>query len=161
MIYAAKQHFAQAFTGGPQSQEKARQILQDHGLDEDSEAMLESRWKRCSQRSWERAGGLIERVVYQCSCGYDHNARKHGRKRKIDGSESGASAIRHAPYNFTGCLAHADVTFIKSSRQALRIIGYLEHNDACRAAVLTRAPAVPLHPHVYEIAVRQLQQGAS
>ncbi|EPS94047.1 hypothetical protein FOMPIDRAFT_87271 [Fomitopsis schrenkii] len=65
MIYAAKQHFAQAFTGGPQSQEKARQILQDHGLDEDSEAMLESRWKRCSQRSWERAGGLIERVVYQ------------------------------------------------------------------------------------------------
>lgn len=100
-------------------------------------------------------------IYARSSCGYDHTARKQGRKHKLEGNVQepdgsrmpSPAAIRHAPYNFTGCLAHADVTYIKATRQPLRIVGYFEHNDACQASMLKRTPAVPLHPHVYEVAV--------
>ncbi|KAL0956114.1 hypothetical protein HGRIS_002282 [Hohenbuehelia grisea] len=42
-----------------------------------------------------------------------------------------------------------------------RLIGYLTHNDECKKAVLTRIPAVPLHEHVYNVALEQLRNGAS
>ncbi|TFY62444.1 hypothetical protein EVJ58_g3855 [Rhodofomes roseus] len=170
-VHNDERRFAQVFTTGPASQERARQTLLDNGLDDVSLSMLESRWSCVSQRAWNRAGveENIERVVYQCVCGYDHNIRRLGRKRKRpeleqaakEASGTTAAVVRHAPYDFTACLAHADITYIKATRQPVRIIGYLIHNEGCRTAELKRAPAIPLHPHVYEVAIRQLQQGAS
>lgn len=34
------------------------------------------------------------------------------------------------------------------------------HNEACQSAILKRLPAVPLHEHVYEVALHQLESGA-
>lgn len=69
---------------------------------------------------------------------------------------------RQAPYEFTGCLAHADITHTESSGQRVitRILGWFEHNSVCKAAGLVRFPPIPLHDHVYEVALRQLRQGA-
>lgn len=55
---------------------------------------------------------------------------------------------------------HADVTYDASSSNVLRIIGYFEHNEGCRNATLVRYPSIPLHKHVYEVALEQLSQGA-
>ena len=67
---------------------------------------------------------------------------------------------RHAAFNFTGCLAHADITHTKGQQTVTHIIGWFEHNAACTAAILVFCPPVPLHEHVYEVALRQLRQGA-
>lgn len=69
-------------------------------------------------------------------------------------------SLRRNPYDFTGCLAHVEVTERESDGEVTRIIGILEHNPACQKSVMTRIPAVPLHPHVYEIALDQLRNGA-
>ncbi|KAH9912645.1 uncharacterized protein B0H18DRAFT_1052950 [Fomitopsis serialis] len=64
-IHDSGRQFAQVFTTGPLSQERARHILQENGLDDGSLSMLESRWSRTTQRSWDRVEGRVERVVYQ------------------------------------------------------------------------------------------------
>ncbi|KAI0045269.1 hypothetical protein FA95DRAFT_1607832 [Auriscalpium vulgare] len=68
---------------------------------------------------------------------------------------------RTAPYDFTGCLAHADITFNQDTGHVSRIVGILQHNNACAEAAMKRLPAIPLHRHVIEIALRQLKDGAS
>ncbi|KAH9890585.1 hypothetical protein C8Q73DRAFT_626947, partial [Cubamyces lactineus] len=62
---------------------------------------------------------------------------------------------------FTGCLAHADITFIEETGFVLRILAVFEHNAACREAMMVRYPSVPLHPHVVEVALAQLRGNAS
>ena len=64
------------------------------------------------------------------------------------------------PYNFMGCLAHAKITEQVSDGQVSCIIGFFNHNPNCSSAVMTRIPSIPLHPHVYEIALQQLHSGA-
>ncbi|KAG8911330.1 hypothetical protein FRC02_006679 [Tulasnella sp. 418] len=66
---------------------------------------------------------------------------------------------RHMAYDFTGCLAHADITFCPADHQVLRIMGYFTHNEGCQKAKIERLPPIPLHPQVYEIALQQLQDG--
>lgn len=40
-------------------------------------------------------------------------------------------------------------------------MGILEHNEECTGgALLSRRPAIPLHPHVMEVALAQLADGA-
>jgi len=41
-----------------------------------------------------------------------------------------------------------------------RVVGVLEHTQGCAEAVLTRLPAIPLHPHVVEVVLAQLLDGA-
>ena len=71
---------------------------------------------------------------------------------------------RRSGYDYTGCLAHADITYVEtpngSPGEILRIIGYFQHNTACSESVLVRFPAVPLHAHVVEVALQQLRAGA-
>ena len=43
----------------------------------------------------------------------------------------------------------------------MRLIGVLTHNQACQESSPARRPAVPLHHHVYEIAMHQLASGSS
>ena len=89
------------------------------------------------------------------SCGYSTEARQ-----KRSSSRSKDQWSRQAPYDFTGCCAHADITYSISDSDVLRIIGYFEHNEGCRSATLVRYPSIPLHGHVYEVALEQLSQGA-
>ncbi len=59
-----------------------------------------------------------------------------------------------------GCLAHADITTVEGTGEVVRVMGYFEHNQACQQSVLVRFPAVPLHPHVIEVAMLQFRAGA-
>ncbi|EIW63778.1 uncharacterized protein TRAVEDRAFT_97696, partial [Trametes versicolor FP-101664 SS1] len=61
---------------------------------------------------------------------------------------------------YTACLAHAEVTFVEETGEVIRVIGYFGHNDMCKESMLVRFPAVPLAPHVVEIALLQLRGGA-
>jgi hypothetical protein len=68
---------------------------------------------------------------------------------------------RRTAVEFTGCLAHAKITYVVGTEQILRIRGSFEHNKECRDALLSRIPALPLHPAVYQIALTQLAEGVS
>src|SRR5882762_7587879 len=91
------------------------------------------------------------------TCGYNTEARQHARTKQKTASQSSASGCI-APYDFTGCLAHADITYIEATTQVCRTVGHLEHNEQCRGSFLRRIPAVPLHPHVIEVALKQLSE---
>ncbi|KAH9922228.1 uncharacterized protein B0H18DRAFT_1212705 [Fomitopsis serialis] len=64
-IYTNSKDFARVYTTTPSNQELAQQLLLLNKLDEESLAMLESRWSRTHQRTWRRREGEVERVVYQ------------------------------------------------------------------------------------------------
>ena len=102
-------------------------------------------------------------------CGYCTGARQKGKKQHEESHETTAAQSskkdweRRAPYDFTGCLAHVDITSVQAdsgSRSITRIIGYPVHNAECTEAKIKRFPSIPLHPHVREIALRQLRKGA-
>ena len=67
---------------------------------------------------------------------------------------------RRVPYKYTGCLAHVEITERSSNGEISRVMGYFLHNEGCREAVLIQLPAIPLHEHVYEVALNQLEGGA-
>ena len=64
------------------------------------------------------------------------------------------------PYDFTGCLARLDITYQLETFAILRIVGCTTHNEACTKAVMKHLPAIPLHDHVWQIALDQLIDGA-
>jgi len=67
---------------------------------------------------------------------------------------------RKTAYEFTGCIAHIEVTEHSETSAVSRIMGIIEHNPACALAELKRRPPISLHDHVYEIAIEQLHAGA-
>ena len=69
--------------------------------------------------------------------------------------------MRKAPYDFTGCLAHLDLTYSIDSFIILRIVGILEHNSDCEKQEMQHLPAVPLHSHVWQIALQQINNGTT
>jgi hypothetical protein len=150
-----------------QSQLNAAALMASYGLDLDSREVPANRWSvRSSQ---ERGPGQTKRVLYQwcvqlsvqqdddhrrlnmlsksSDCGYDH--------REV------GTAKRQTVVDFTGCLAHAEITFIVETQQILRLRGFFGHNNACKDAVLLRIPPLPLHPYVYQVALAQLADGIS
>ena len=64
------------------------------------------------------------------------------------------------PIDFTACLAHVEITELQSNGQISWIAGYLVHNEGYKSSVLKWLPTVPLHDHVYEVALDQLEKGA-
>ena len=65
---------------------------------------------------------------------------------------------QHTSYDFTGCIAHADLTYTNGKlRQA---IGIFCHNSGCLDAVKIHERSKCLHLHVKEIALNQLCDGA-
>ncbi|KAI0753283.1 hypothetical protein C8Q80DRAFT_1305237 [Daedaleopsis nitida] len=169
------QYKFQVFTST--TQDAARMLLGEHDLNTQSLAALESKWKKVWTTNYKRkhpedktVQETVVRALYQCACGYDSRARRAQKKRGSPPVEDhGAAAApgqnsggtRRAPYNFTGCLAHVHVTSVAERGDILRFVGYLQHNDECRAAQLARFPSIPLRPHVVEIALQQLHSNAS
>ncbi|TCD66588.1 hypothetical protein EIP91_001145 [Steccherinum ochraceum] len=164
---SAGDRFARIYSSTTGSQNKAQQTLRAHNLDAASVDMQESRWSVAWSRQWKRRHGVtVKRIVYQCVCGYDTHVRQRGNKRTPSTIEQPAEDLedwqRRAAYEYTGCLAHADVTIeYTEPPNVLRIVGYLNHNDACLNSSLVRHPPIPLHSHVIEVAIRQLRVGAS
>jgi hypothetical protein len=68
--------------------------------------------------------------------------------------------MRQNGYNFSGCLAHIEISDRLSDSGVYAIVGHLEHNPDCQHSVLRRPPAVPLHSPVYEVALMPLASGA-
>ncbi|KAJ7455589.1 hypothetical protein FB451DRAFT_1048959, partial [Mycena latifolia] len=128
-----------------QSQYEAAALLASHGLDLDSREDNGNRWS--IRWSTSKEAGKIKRVLLQCDCGYDH--RQAGSKK------------RRTAVDFTGCLAHAEITYVLETQKILRVRGLLEHNEACKKALMQRIPALPLHPSVYQSALMQLANGVS
>ena len=58
---------------------------------------------------------------------------------------------RRNMFDYRGCLAHAKVTTIMSTRQILCVLGYFEHNEGCWKAAIVRISELPIHPSVYVI----------
>ncbi|KAJ8089484.1 hypothetical protein PM082_014736 [Marasmius tenuissimus] len=135
-------------------QQEAFKKLSELGLDIVSRQSLESRWSIQYSDSWTTAKETKRRTIYQCACGYDSASRS---KIKLPAT----GTVRRVPYPFTECLAHVEVVECLGSARVSRVSGYFEHNKECSAAVLERVPQIPLHEHVYEVALTQLSNGAS
>ena len=91
-------------------------------------------------------GGKILTFTHS-DCGYDHSMA--------------LTKIRRNAVDFTGCLAHVEVSHTADSTKVLRIRGYFEHNQGCRDAGLSREPIRALHPSVLSTALDQLRGGAT
>ncbi|KAK7676803.1 hypothetical protein QCA50_020209 [Cerrena zonata] len=160
---------AKVFPETPSGQTTATAFLTERNLDQHSLAMLESRWSIANVWRWSRKGDVkVVRTLYQCVCGYDTPSRQRGKQQKktdhpdTSPSDSTSEWRRRAAYDFTGCLVHADITYLDMQPRVItRVVGFFEHNDACRESRLVRYPPVPIHDHVIEVALRQLRQGAS
>src|SRR5882762_6227045 len=99
------------------------------------------------------------------ACGYSqmaHRQREEGKQRQNLGTASRGHKdwSRRVPYAFTTCLAHVEITERCGDGEVTMIAGHFDHNEACHKSILTRLPAIPLHNHVYEVALSQLQDGA-
>ncbi|THH12616.1 hypothetical protein EW146_g7525 [Bondarzewia mesenterica] len=161
-LYSVGRPFCQTYAESPDSQSSATQLLQQNGLDSVARQQLESRWSIAWTTKWGTGEKKGCRVLVQCTCGYNTEARqKVHEKRTKSNTHDARLWSRSAPYDFTGCLAHADITYHESTGMIRRIVGYLEHNEGCHSAVMTRMPPIPLHQHVVEVALNQLTNGAS
>ncbi|KAJ7046892.1 hypothetical protein C8F04DRAFT_1308458 [Mycena alexandri] len=130
-----------------QSQYDAAACMASHGLDLDSREDTSNRWSVRWSTSTKKDAGRIRRVLLQCDCGYDH--RQAGTKK------------RRTAVDFTGCLAHAEITYVLDTQKILRVRGFLEHNEQCKVALMARIPPLPLHPTVYRQALTLLASGVS
>lgn len=92
-------------------------------------------------------------------CGYAPQARQE-REIKKNNLATEKPWSRRAPFDFTGCTAHVEIVERICDGEITRIIGIFEHNTACQTATLKRLPAIPLHEHVYEVALEQMEDGA-
>ncbi|KAJ3724100.1 hypothetical protein C8R42DRAFT_719989 [Lentinula raphanica] len=152
-IYKSQKHFEHEYS--ETEQEAATAKLVELKLDQVARKDLENRWSVCtSARS-----GSIQRTLFQCGCGYDSKARQIRDEAK-GVKRSSEDWRRRTPYPFKGCIAHVEV-IEKDNGLVTWIAGFFEHNEACQAAFLERCPPIPLHEHVYKVALQQLQSGAS
>ncbi|KAF9042530.1 hypothetical protein BDP27DRAFT_1374305 [Rhodocollybia butyracea] len=138
-------------------QQKALKKLQELGLDSDARKDLTTRWSVRHSVKW--SNNTRKRTLFQCRCGYDHHSRQKLEESKGASNYKG-DWERSTPYPFTGCLAHIEIIEQDDGRVTW-IAGILDHNAACQNAVLERRPPVPLHEHVYKVALEQLRNGAS
>ncbi|KIJ42120.1 hypothetical protein M422DRAFT_780089 [Sphaerobolus stellatus SS14] len=161
--YEKKEHFLELFSNTDASQKDAFQVLEVHGLNIRELDDVGNRWST----RWSTVDGKDDtkrRVLLQCQCGSSSSARKSfddAHKIKLGIKVNPNEWSRRMPYDFTGCLAHIDITYSPSRNMIFRIAGILEHNSGCEKQEMQRLPAVPLHPHVWQIALKQLEDGAS
>ena len=173
-IYDSKQYTELVFLEtDAESQDDAHSMLRDLGLAESDREDLARRWSVRWSSSGTRNRGAVKwsRSLYQwymlslavsrstvvnarlkSICGYNEKVRQDLDKPANPGP-------RRAPYDFTGCLAHVEVTQYDTG-EVTRIIGIVEHNAQCEGSKLVRYPPIPLHRDVYNTALNQLSNGA-
>ncbi|CAK5273591.1 unnamed protein product [Mycena citricolor] len=132
---------------------RAADILETTGLDANAYQSLSNRWSL----RWSRAtGSTIKtcRILYQCTLGYDHTQRS---------TKAANEVKRTIPTKYTGCLAHVKLTVrtFVTGDHILRIRGHLQHNQECSNSPFERKPCIPLHPDVFEVALKQLNDGST
>ncbi|KAJ8075566.1 hypothetical protein PM082_021196 [Marasmius tenuissimus] len=149
------------FKNDSSDQQLAKEKMNEYHLLAAQLQALESRWSVRWSNSWKTKLGRKKRTLYQC--GYDVDARQKQdakTQRAQDRTSSDKKWSRRVPYDFTGCLGHVEVVENTETKAIERISGILKHNEACTQGVLARVPAVPLHDHVWEVALGQLANGA-
>ncbi|KIJ29675.1 hypothetical protein M422DRAFT_268903, partial [Sphaerobolus stellatus SS14] len=127
----------------PIQQNEATAFLESHSL---HTASLEEVGNRWSVKWSKYLKNGQKRALYQCDCGREHS--QYGTKK------------RHTAVDYTGCLAHAEITTHEPTGAILRARGFFMHNEDCKKAGLARKPKLPIHPSVYAKALAQLQEGA-
>ncbi|KAJ8094574.1 hypothetical protein PM082_010580 [Marasmius tenuissimus] len=150
------------FKNDSSDQQLAKEKMDEYHLLAAQLQALESRWSVRWSNSWKTKLGRKKRTLYQC--GYDVDARQKQdakTQRAQDRTSSDKKWSRRVPYDFTGCLGHVEVVENMETKAIERISGILKHNEACTQGVLARVPAVPVHEHVWEVALSQLANGAS
>lgn len=68
-------------------------------------------------------------------------ARKKDNRQLEKDPECSPSKVewdQHAPYDFTGCLAHLKISEDLTTGQILRISGIQKHNEACKGSAMKR-----------------------
>ncbi|KIJ41799.1 hypothetical protein M422DRAFT_255113 [Sphaerobolus stellatus SS14] len=168
-MYQSGQIFQQLFTESIVDQKAAQTVLGAQGLDimqlkEKDLKDLGNRWSRRWSKKNGPGHGQKERVLLQCQCGSSSEARKARddmKKAKQGLPVNPQNWSRKMPYDFTGCLAHIDVTYSQTSSCILRIAGIIVHDEACDKQEMQRLPPIPLHSHVWKIALKQINEGAS
>ncbi|ESK86166.1 hypothetical protein Moror_9273 [Moniliophthora roreri MCA 2997] len=147
------------------AQDEAKRQLEKFELDYLATKHLESQWTNCwsatTEVGYEGNTWKKRQTIYQYDCGYDQKVWQQKAKEYDAHFKRETTWQRCVPYDFTGCLAHVEVVeFCQGSRTLItRISGILEHNEACCKAEMAWKPAIPLHEHVYEVALDQLVNG--
>lgn len=157
-VYSENREYRTRFNDTDSSQANAEQMLYSSGLAQVGQPQnrLENCWLTAWSSTWGSRKGTKKRSLFQwyvfpylspgpfnekgdtanSSSGYNTAARQARDKR---GSQNPIEWSRQADYEFSGCLAHADVTWNRSSGQIERIIGYFEHSEKCEAAAAVRS----------------------
>ncbi|KAF7967903.1 hypothetical protein HWV62_32579 [Athelia sp. TMB] len=160
-LYKSKSELSLVFSLDKTGQAHAAQVLYQLGLDRESRVSLENRWKIRWSTEWKSgAQDRKRRLLLQCSSGFNSDAKFHASKQTTAQSTS-IQGDRRNPYDFTGCLSHVELTERESDGAVSRLVGILQHNEACRHGSIVRIPSVPLHSHVYEVALQQRRNGAN
>ncbi|KAJ3808035.1 hypothetical protein F5876DRAFT_79151 [Lentinula aff. lateritia] len=110
----------------------------------------------------------MERISEYCTqllfsvCGYNSQARQKREDAKDESDPAKSTPWRRkVPYPHTGCLGHVEITERIEDGGIVRVAGLWDHNEGCKKVVLERFPAIPLHEHVYQVALEQLASRAS
>lgn len=148
---------------------EAASELASHRLDLEAQESFDNRWSI----KWSRATGRSLAWNGKRRLGGFHISDKWSRLCQpkpaltllhsdcsYDDKKAGTKCRRN-PVNFTGCLAHVEVMFAVQTAKILWICRHLTHNMGCQEALMSRIPAVCLHPSVYEVALQQLKSGIS
>ncbi|KAF8814447.1 hypothetical protein BYT27DRAFT_7250030 [Phlegmacium glaucopus] len=150
-----------------QSQANAQQVLLQLGLGRTARDWLDSRWSVQWSNSWSIGddGDSRKRMLFQWYLlllgNIYHLCNIKKKKTTSAGEDMKAGVERRVPFEFMACLAHVEITEHMSNGEVSRIVGHFTHNEGCKSALLKWLPAVPLHDHVYEIALDQLENGAN
>ncbi|KAF8521299.1 hypothetical protein JB92DRAFT_3094470, partial [Gautieria morchelliformis] len=162
--YDAATNFHRLFSDELHSQQEASCMLQAQRLDLRNMDDLGNGWSKRWSKHHGKGLNVYTRMLLQCQCGTSTDARKtkDDQQQMAKGLPINEKLwLRKTPYDHTGCLAHLDITYRMSDYHVRRITGVLSHNDSCLVRKMMRLPAIPLHDHVWQVALQQMMGGAS
>lgn len=133
---------------GREQQNEAIAFLNQHSLLPEQIKSGLTKWKTRHSRKDLKT---MNKVLYQCTTGSYVSSHKD-----IKGTGK-----NQQQYKFTECLAFIEITTDKETGCIVRVMGYLEHLEACKRAIRVALPILNLHPLVKEMALDLLKVNAS
>ncbi|KAF8531841.1 hypothetical protein JB92DRAFT_3092071 [Gautieria morchelliformis] len=162
--YDVATNFHRLFSDELHSQQEASCMLQAQRLDLQNMDDLGNGWSKRWSKRHGKGLNVYTRMLLQCQCGTSTDARKtkDDQQQMAKGLPINEKPwLQKTPYDHTGCLAHLDLTYRMSDYHVQRITGVLSHNDSCLDRKMMRLPAIPLHDHVWQVALQQMMGGSS